>query len=105
MGFAVDVEADLAVGRHGCDDGVGDGLSGDEVQVRRVGSGAAGVDGDVAAVVVGFAVDDGDVEGDGGDAAGGDAGGAEHGEFAWCCGAVERADLGARRSRVEQAGR
>ena len=33
MCFAVDVEADVALGVDGCDDAVGDDLSGDEVEV------------------------------------------------------------------------
>ena len=55
------VEAHRAVSAQRCDDGVGDGLSGDEVEVGGVGDGAAWVDGDVAAVVACLSVDDGDV--------------------------------------------
>ena len=62
MGFAVHVEAHFAVGADGCDDGVGDDLSADEVEVAGVGSGAAWVHGDVAAFVGCFGVDGGDVE-------------------------------------------
>ena len=37
MGFAVDVDTDVAVGVDGDDDCVGDGLVGDEVEVGNIG--------------------------------------------------------------------
>ena len=92
MGGAEHVEADGVVVADGCDDGVGDGLSGDEVEVGGVGDGAAWVDGDVAAVVACLSVDDGDVHGDGGDAGVGDLGDVVEVEDEWGAGAVEFAD-------------
>ena len=59
----VAVEADVAGWIDGCDDGVGDDLTADEVEVRSVGSsGSARVHGEVAAFVADFGVDDGDVQ-------------------------------------------
>ena len=63
MGSSVDVDADVAIGVDGNDDGVGDGLPVREVDVGDVWSSAgAGVHGDVATDVADLAVDGGDVE-------------------------------------------
>ena len=95
MGASVDVDADVAVGVDGDDDGVGDGLPVGEVEVGDVGAtGGAGVDGDVTAFVADLAVDGGDVERHRRHAAGRDVAGAEdaEGERGAAVGAV--ADLG-----------
>ena len=63
MGFAVDVDTDVAVGVDGDDDCVGDGLVGDEVEVGNIGlARGAGVDLEVSALVADLGVHGGDVE-------------------------------------------
>ena len=63
MGFAVDVDTDVAVGVDGDDDCVGDGLVGDEVEVGNIGlAGGAGVDLEISTFVADLSVDSGDVE-------------------------------------------
>ena len=77
MGFAVDVDTDVAVGVDGDDDCVGDGLVGDEVEVGNIGlARGAGVDLEVSAYVADLGVHGGDVERNSRDSFGGDVAGA-----------------------------
>ena len=63
MGFAVDINTDVAVGVDGDDDCVGDGLVGDEVEVGNIGlAGGAGVGLEISTHVANLSVDSGDVE-------------------------------------------
>ena len=63
VGLPVAVEADVSRWVDGCDHGVGDDLSSNEVEVRCVGSsGGARVHSEIATFVADFGVDDGDVQ-------------------------------------------
>ena len=63
MGLPVAVEADVAVTVDGCDHGVGDDLSGDEVEVGGVGSPRrTRVHGEESAFIADLGIDRGDVQ-------------------------------------------
>ena len=85
MGFAVDVDTNVAVGVDGDDDCVGDGLVGDEVEVGDIGlARGAGVDLEVSAFVADLGVHGGDVERNSRDSFGGDVAGAGNFEREGC---------------------
>ena len=95
MGSSVDVDADVAVGVNGNDDGVGDGLPVRVIDVGDVGAtGGAGVHGDVATDVADLAVDGGDVERHCSHAAGRDVAGTKDAEAEWGAAVGAVADLG-----------